>query len=150
MTTFKRLIDGDLGVTNMSRSFLREGDSIPLRCTLCPKTPQFSDTSHLLTHISSKGHLSHKFKLSIRASSEEQARAQLEEFEIWYADNGLDELLAERLASKEQKTTNKRVRNAPKAVSEPHDYHSYGHLLTFRLRRHQSRNHETETASAST
>ena len=90
-----------------------------LCCTLCPKQPQFSDISHLLTHISSKGHLSHKFKLSIRASSEPQARADLATFDIWYAENGLDEKLAERLASKEQKTTSKRVRNAAKAVGAP-------------------------------
>lgn len=102
----------------MSRSFLKEGAAIPLHCSLCPKNPNFSDISHLLTHISSKGHLSHKFKLGIRSQSDPQARNQLEAYDIWYADNGLDDLLAERLASKEQKNPPKRVRSAPKAVSE--------------------------------
>ena len=123
----------------MSRPFLRDGISVPLRCTLCPKTPQFSDISHLLTHISSKGHLSHKFKLGIRAQSESQARTQLETFEIWYADNALDELLAERLASKEQKNPTKRVRNAPKAVSRHSNQEQDQQCLILNTCRLQSR-----------
>jgi hypothetical protein len=99
----------------MSR--LPKNASIPLLCTLCPKGPQFSDISHLLTHISSKGHLSCRFKLQIRCQAEPEARRQLDAFDAWYADNGLEELLAERLATKEQKNTVKRTRSFPKPVS---------------------------------
>jgi hypothetical protein len=81
--------------------------SIQLQCTLCPKTPQFSDVSHLLTHISSKSHLSHRFKLQIRAQSEPIARQQLDSFDQWYRNNNLDVLLSGRLAAKEQKKSAK-------------------------------------------
>jgi hypothetical protein len=92
---------------NMSKQ--PKNESIPLLCSLCPKNPKFSDISHLLTHISSKGHLSHRFKLQIRCQADTEARGQLEAFDAWYADNSLDELLADRLASKEQKNGLKRT-----------------------------------------
>jgi hypothetical protein len=94
----------------------KKSTTIPLHCTLCPKNPQFSDISHLLTHISSKGHLSHRFKLQIRSQGEPEARRQLDTFETWYAENNLEDLLSERLAAKEQKKTVKRVRTGTKAV----------------------------------
>jgi hypothetical protein len=91
--------------------------NIPLHCSLCPKNPQFSDVSHLLTHISSKSHLSHRFKLQIRAQSEISAKQQLYDFDTWYRDNHLDVMLSDRLAAKEQKKTTKerkaRVSAAP-------------------------------------
>lgn len=74
-----------------------------LICKLCPLNPLFSDVSHLLTHMSSKSHLSNRFKLQIRAQSEQHARLQLENFDDWYDHNGLDKLLSERLAAKEQR-----------------------------------------------
>ena len=80
-----------------------DDSSIHLQCTLCPKNPQFSDVSHLLTHISSKSHLSHRFKLQIRAQSESAARQQLDHFDQWYRSNNLDVLLSGRLAAKELK-----------------------------------------------
>jgi hypothetical protein len=90
--------------------------TIELTCSLCPKTPNFSDISHLLTHISSKSHLSHRFKLQIRAQSEPEAKEKLDTFDYWYHDNNLDALLAERLAAKENKKSVKerkqRVSNA--------------------------------------
>lgn len=75
----------------------------PLLCSLCPRTPRFSDMSHLLTHISSKSHLSHRFKLQIRSQSELEAKRQLDDFNDWYDNNGLEALLSERLAAKEVK-----------------------------------------------
>jgi hypothetical protein len=97
-------------------------NSIELRCSLCPKTPTFSDVSHLLTHISSKSHLAHRFKLQIRSQSEPDAKTQLEDFDFWYRDNNLDTLLSERLAAKEQKKSAKERRartssNASASVS---------------------------------
>ncbi|KAF7896629.1 uncharacterized protein EAF01_009032 [Botrytis porri] len=77
--------------------------NIPLHCSICPKNPQFSDVSHLLTHTSSKAHLSNYFKLKIRAASELTAKIQLDNFEDWYDNYDLERLLSERLASKDQK-----------------------------------------------
>lgn len=81
--------------------------SIQLQCALCPKTPQFSDVSHLLTHIASKSHLSHRFKLQIKAQSEPAARQHLDNFDQWYRNNNLDVLLSSRMAAKEQKKSAK-------------------------------------------
>lgn len=81
--------------------------NIPLRCSLCPKTPQFSDVSHLLTHISSKSHLSHRFKLQIRAQSEMASKQQLDNFDHWYTHNNLDVMLSDRMAAKEHKKNTK-------------------------------------------
>jgi hypothetical protein len=91
--------------------------AVSLLCSLCPKNPQFSDISHLLTHISSKGHLSCRFKLQIRSQGEPEARSQLDAYDAWYAENSLAELLAERLVTKEQKNTVKRMRSFQKPVS---------------------------------
>ncbi|KAK0733945.1 hypothetical protein B0T26DRAFT_736747 [Lasiosphaeria miniovina] len=84
--------------------------SIPLKCTLCPKKPNFSDLSHLLTHISSKSHLSHRFKIELRAQSERDAREAIRKYEEWYAGHGIMNLLAERMTAKEQKKPSKRGR----------------------------------------
>jgi hypothetical protein len=81
--------------------------SLVLSCTLCPKAPTFSDASHLLTHISSKSHLSHRFKLQIRAESEQDAKTQLEAFDKWYYSNNLHILLSDRLATKEKNKASK-------------------------------------------
>lgn len=87
-------------------------NNVPLLCSLCPNNPRFSDISHLLTHISSKSHLSHRFKLQIRCQAEPSARQQLDDFETWYAEHGIGDMLSERLTAKEQKTTAKGARNA--------------------------------------
>ena len=81
--------------------------SIPLKCILCPRKPNFSDVSHLLTHISSKSHLAHRFKLELRAHSERDAQSILDQFEDWYQRYGIRALLAERMLSKEQKKSKK-------------------------------------------
>ncbi|CAG8950457.1 hypothetical protein HYFRA_00006953 [Hymenoscyphus fraxineus] len=85
--------------------------SVPLICSICPKSPQFSDMSHLLTHISSKSHLANKFKLTIRSESEPAAKKELEEFEFWYINNNLPALLSERMAVKDQKRAAKDRKN---------------------------------------
>lgn len=77
--------------------------SIPLHCNLCSKKPTFSDVSHLLTHISSKSHLSDKFKLQIRANTDPSAKELLDDYEQWYSDNNLDALLADRMSIKDGK-----------------------------------------------
>ncbi|RKF55638.1 putative type-2 protein geranylgeranyltransferase subunit beta protein [Golovinomyces cichoracearum] len=91
--------------------------NMELKCSLCPKNPKFSDVSHLLTHMSSKGHLAHRFKLQIRSQGETEARQRLENFDFWYHANNLDSLLSDRLAAKEQKKGRKN-RIAPCPVSK--------------------------------
>ena len=83
-----------------------------LICYLCPKTPQFSDLSHLLTHISSKSHLSHRFKIQLKSKTEIAARIQLDNFENWYNVNDLDALLSDRMNTKENK---KAIKKKPAA-----------------------------------
>ena len=96
-----------------------EPPSIPLRCTLCPKKPNFSDVSHLLTHISSKSHLSHRFKIELRARSEREALESMRQYDDWYDGNGIGDLLADRMAAKEQKKGPKKSRSANATVSAP-------------------------------
>src|SRR5689334_9893368 len=79
--------------------------SIPLRCTLCPKKPGFSDLSHLLTHISSKSHLAHRFKAELKARDDQVASEEVQRYDIWCERYGINALLAERMAAKEQRKT---------------------------------------------
>ncbi|THC99293.1 hypothetical protein EYZ11_001199 [Aspergillus tanneri] len=76
-------------------------DAAALLCNICPKRPRFSDVSHLLTHVSSKAHLSHYFKLQVRSHQEPQAVASLDEYDRWYKSNNLAKLLSDRMSSKE-------------------------------------------------
>ncbi|RHZ67939.1 uncharacterized protein CDV56_108960 [Aspergillus thermomutatus] len=76
-------------------------DAEALQCNICPKRARFSDVSHLLTHVSSKAHLSHYFKLQVRSHQEIQARNLLDEYDRWYKANNLAKLLSDRMASKE-------------------------------------------------
>jgi hypothetical protein len=76
---------------------------IPLKCDVCPKKPRFSDASHLLTHISSKTHLSNIFKTRVRSDIETDSRRLIEDYDQWYAEWSIQDLLAERLAQKDGK-----------------------------------------------
>ena len=82
--------------------------AVRLSCNICPKKPQFCDISHLLTHVASKGHLSHYFKLQVRSRQEPAIRAQLDAYDEWYDDNHLEKLLSERMVLKESKKAIKR------------------------------------------
>jgi hypothetical protein len=95
-----------------------EAPAIPLHCLLCPKRPTFSDVSHLLTHISSKSHLSNRFKAEIRSQKDREARESLRQFDVWYDRYGIQELLADRMNAKDKKTGPKRSRAQSPAVSE--------------------------------
>ncbi|KAI1946110.1 hypothetical protein LOZ57_003861 [Ophidiomyces ophidiicola] len=75
--------------------------STALKCYICPKKPNFSDVSHLLTHVSSKGHLSHYFKLQVRSHQEPEAGQLLAEYDQWYQDHNLAGLLSDRMMTKE-------------------------------------------------
>ena len=77
--------------------------SIPLHCNICPKLPKFSDLSHLLTHVASKGHLSHYFKAQVRSASEPSVRKELDAFDDWYDRYRIGKLMCQRLKSKDKK-----------------------------------------------
>lgn len=89
-------------------------DAAALLCNICPKRPTFSDVSHLLTHVSSKGHLSNYFKLQVRSHQEEEAGDLLDEYDLWYKENNLPKLLSDRMASKEaRKKQGKHSKHGP-------------------------------------
>ncbi len=78
--------------------------SIPLLCNICPKKPNFSDVSHLLTHVSSKAHLSHYYKVRVRGGTEPDARQQVAIYDRWYEEYGLEHLMSQRMHFKDRKT----------------------------------------------
>ena len=77
--------------------------SIPLLCNICPRKPKFSDVSHLLTHIASKGHLSHYYKLKVRSNTERTARELVDAYDRWYREWSVERLMAERMRLKDKK-----------------------------------------------
>lgn len=77
--------------------------TIPLLCILCEKTPKFSDVSHLLTHISSKGHLSRRFHIELQAQTDQDAEQLLNRFDSWFKQHGIQQLLTTRQEAKDQK-----------------------------------------------
>lgn len=79
--------------------------SFSLHCIICPKHPTFSDISHLLTHVGSKGHLSHYFKAQVRSSQEPALQDLLLEYDQWYQKNHIERLLSQRMILKESKKT---------------------------------------------
>jgi len=81
-----------------------------LSCSICPKQPTFSDTSHLLTHIGSKRHLSNLHKLQVRSYQEISASHQLAAYNQWYQQHDLGRLLSERMLQKGLKRATKRRR----------------------------------------
>jgi hypothetical protein len=79
------------------------GSKAALSCHICPKKPDFSDISHLLTHVASKGHLSNYFKMKVKADEDPVAKRTLDYYDAWYDENNLQELLRERMALKDRK-----------------------------------------------
>ena len=75
--------------------------TIPLVCNICASQPHFSDLSHLLTHISSKAHLSTYYRGKVRASSDEAIRQSIEHYDIWYAENDIEAFMSKRMKQKE-------------------------------------------------
>ncbi|KAK8138552.1 hypothetical protein PG984_001932 [Apiospora sp. TS-2023a] len=86
----------------IQREFNQNGD-IPLTCFICPSNPHFSDISHLLTHISSKGHLQNKFKMDIDKKDDQGAARKMQQFDSWYQEHGIEDLLRARSDAREQK-----------------------------------------------
>jgi hypothetical protein len=99
--------------------------NIPLHCNICPKRPNFSDVSHLLTHIASKGHLSNYYKVKVRSSHEEASRRIIDAYDRWYAEWGVEELMSERMNQKDKRRTRARpngMASTPHTVLQTHDH----------------------------
>lgn len=79
-----------------------EKPGVPLRCSICDGEPGFTDKSHLLTHISSKGHLAQRQKLELRCYRDAESRRLLAEYDAWYQRWGLQRALEERQLAKDQ------------------------------------------------
>jgi hypothetical protein len=93
--------------------------SIPLLCNICPKHPDFSDISHLLTHVGSKGHLSHYFKAQVRSRQEPAVRQQLDIYDRWYSKYQIERLLSQRMVLKESKEIRGNSRNIRRGAPTP-------------------------------
>lgn len=94
-------------------------DAALLQCIICPGRPRFSDVSHLLTHVSSKAHLSHYFKLQVRSHQEAEALELLLEYDGWFNTNNLPQLLSERIGSKDDgKKKRKSQAKAPTTTTD--------------------------------
>jgi hypothetical protein len=91
---------------------------IPLICSICPKNTKFSDVSHLLTHISSKGHLSAMFKLDIAKYTDADARARLDEYQAWFEENNIRDLLQSRSENRIQKNAGGKGRAGTRGGSQ--------------------------------
>ena len=88
--------------------------SIPLRCNICPKEPEFSDISHLLTHVASKGHLAQELKAKVRSRQDASFREKLETYDHWYERYQIEKLLSQRLILKESKNASSRAKRSVK------------------------------------
>ncbi|KAL6716220.1 hypothetical protein ACLMJK_005786 [Lecanora helva] len=84
--------------------------NIPLFCNICPQEPEFSDVSHLLTHVASKGHLSQHNKAKLRAHQDEVVREKLQAYDRWYYRHQIERLLSERMIAKDSKDSSTRSR----------------------------------------
>lgn len=106
--------------------------NIPLHCSICPKKPNFSDVSHLLTHVASKGHLSSYYKARVRATTEDESRRDIEAYDRWYAEWNVEELMSERMNQKDKRRPRPRAAGIVLTSSERP-------LLTYTLLQHGPR-----------
>ena len=90
--------------------------SFLLQCNICPKHPNFSDLSHLLTHVGSKGHLSHYFKAQVRSRQEPAVREELRAYDHWYQVNQVERLLSQRMILKDSKNAQNKSRVTDKPL----------------------------------
>ncbi len=86
-------------------------DLIPLLCKICPEEPHFSDLSHLLTHVSSKGHLYQCKNAQLRSHHDDTFHERLEAYNTWYDVNQIEKLLAQRMAQKDSKSAKGKSRH---------------------------------------
>lgn len=81
----------------------QDASNIPLHCNICPKRPDFSDVSHLLTHIASKGHLSWYFRTKVKGSTDASSQKVIDDYDEWYEEWDVATLMQERMSQKEKK-----------------------------------------------
>ena len=93
--------------------------SFSLQCSICPRDPTFSDVSHLLTHVASKGHLSHYFKAQVRSRKDQDVFRKLQDYDLWYLQNNIEELLSQRLMQKDSKRGSAKTVKAENLDSKP-------------------------------
>jgi hypothetical protein len=87
--------------------------AVPLVCYTCENNPVYSDLSHLLTHVSSKGHLQTQFKLQVQDS--ENSRQLLSTYDKWFTKYNIGSMLSDRMNQKESNLAKKVKRpSAPK------------------------------------
>jgi len=77
--------------------------AIPLECKICPKKPDFSDVSHLLTHVASKAHLSRYYQMKVKGSADDQSRRLVDDYDDWYERYSIDDLMRDRLNQKDKR-----------------------------------------------
>ncbi|KAK5132276.1 hypothetical protein LTR08_009264 [Meristemomyces frigidus] len=76
---------------------------IPLHCNICSKKPDFSDVSHLLTHVASKGHLSSFYRMKVQGTADPTSQKLVDEYEQWYSDWSVDDLMRDRMSQKDKR-----------------------------------------------
>ncbi|KAF2684694.1 hypothetical protein K458DRAFT_301697 [Lentithecium fluviatile CBS 122367] len=111
--------------------------NIPLHCNICPRKPNFSDVSHLLTHIASKGHLSNYYKVKVRSGSEDASRRLIEAYDRWYAEWNVEELMSERMSQKDKRRSRARPAGNIEAPRPARPRAAVGNLLDPRLSEEQ-------------
>lgn len=80
-----------------------------LHCSICPPKPTFSDVSHLLTHVGSKGHLANLHKLQVQGQYDHDAASKVNNYNTWFASNDLAARLTQRQVQKEAKKASKKT-----------------------------------------
>ncbi|KAK5076911.1 hypothetical protein LTR64_005608 [Lithohypha guttulata] len=90
-----------------------------LTCTICAKSQRFSDVSHLLTHIGSKGHLANLHSLQVLSHQERDAGLKLSIYNAWFQEHGMASLLSERMQQKEEKKATKKAVQQARLSSTP-------------------------------
>ncbi|KAK4217032.1 hypothetical protein QBC37DRAFT_68567 [Rhypophila decipiens] len=101
-----------------------------LKCTLCIKKPNFSDCSHLLTHLGSKGHMASEARVMNNGRQHGPPapwQQMWKEFHDWKHRWGIDRMLQDRADAKEKKRVakethereEKRTRKEQRAIANP-------------------------------
>ena len=94
-------------------------DEPDLQCIICTKQPQFSDLSHLLTHVASKAHLANQFSMKVRSAANPRAAELLNRYDYWYDAHNLGSLLSVRLDTKEQRKKRKSEETTKLSQKQP-------------------------------
>ncbi|KAM0509236.1 hypothetical protein ACHAPB_001381 [Verticillium nonalfalfae] len=98
-----------LKTTSTVISKTRNKADFPLVCYLCDNEPKYSDVSHLLTHLLSRGHARAKGNIEVRSHipGDVEAAQKFAAFQKWQDDNGIGALLSERFLDKNNKKKEK-------------------------------------------